>query len=51
MKLLLTEEKLELELLEKFWSLTKTDLKSEVYKIISECSFYFLDDHFDFIFK
>jgi hypothetical protein len=51
MKLLLTEEKLEIPLLEKFWALTKTDLKSEVYKIISDCSFYFLDDHLEFIFN
>jgi len=37
-------------LLKQFWSLTKTDLRLEIYKIISDCSFYFKQPHLDFIY-
>lgn len=40
LKLLLSEDKLELSLAEKFWNLSKSDYKFEVYKIINEISFY-----------
>ena len=50
LKLLLQEDMLSLELLQQFWSLTKTDLRLEVYKIIQDCSFYFKQKHLDFIF-
>jgi hypothetical protein len=39
-----------LELLQQFWALTKTDLRLEVFKIISDCSFYYKQQHLDFIF-
>jgi len=38
------------ELQQQFWSLSKTDLRLEVYKIIQDCSFYFKQQHLDFIF-
>lgn len=41
LKLLLQEDLLSLELLKQFWALTKTDLRLEVFKIISDCSFYY----------
>merc|ERR1712166_1611830 len=39
-KLLLKENQLDDDLLKLFWSLTKSDLQSEVVKIIQDCSFY-----------
>lgn len=51
LKLLLQQDALDLELLNRFWSLTKSDLKPEVFKIISECSFYFKSSHVQFIFE
>jgi len=39
------------DLLKQFWSLTKTDLRLEVYKIISDCSMSFRQQHLDFIFE
>mmetsp|Transcript_33660 Transcript_33660/g.51960 ORF Transcript_33660/g.51960 Transcript_33660/m.51960 type:complete len:226 (+) Transcript_33660:1471-2148(+) len=50
-KLLLTEEQLDLGLFDQLWQLTKTDLKTEVFKIISDCSFYFMEEHLQFIFE
>jgi hypothetical protein len=41
LKLLLSEDMLTEELLAQFWNLTHSDLKTEVFKIISDCSFYF----------
>lgn len=41
LKLLLQEDMLTLDLLKQFWSLTKTDLRLEVFKIINDCSFYY----------
>lgn len=41
LKLLLSEDLLDEGLLQQFWSLTKTDLRLEVYKIISDCSMSF----------
>jgi ubiquitin carboxyl-terminal hydrolase 34 len=41
LKLLLQEDMLSEPLLEQFWGLTHTDLRLEVYKIVSDCSFHF----------
>jgi hypothetical protein len=38
LKLLLSEDMLDEGLMQQFWSLTKTDLRLETYKIISDCS-------------
>lgn len=51
LKLLLSEDRLEEGLLMKLWVLTRTDLRIEVYKIISDCSFYFKQRHLDFLFE
>lgn len=51
LKLLLAEEMLTDDLLARFWSLTRSDLKSEVFKIISDCAFYFKQQHLTFIFN
>jgi hypothetical protein len=50
LKLLLQEDMLSEELLQLFWGLTRTDLRLEVYKIISDCAFYFKQKHLDFLF-
>jgi hypothetical protein len=50
LKLLLQEDRLSEDLLQLFWGLTKTDLRIEVFKIISDCSFYFKQKHLDFLF-
>jgi hypothetical protein len=50
LKLLLQEDTLSVELLQQFWNLTKTDLRLEVYKILSDCSVQFKQVHLDFIF-
>jgi hypothetical protein len=50
LKLLLQEDMLDEELLQLFWGLARTDLRLEVYKIISDCSFYFKQKHLDFLF-
>jgi ubiquitin carboxyl-terminal hydrolase 34 len=50
LKLLLSEDMLGEDLLKQFWSLTKTDLRLEVYKIISDCSMSFRQQHLDFVF-
>jgi hypothetical protein len=47
---LLAEDELNIELLQQFWNLTKTDLRLEVYKIISDCSVQFKQPHLDFMF-
>jgi hypothetical protein len=38
------------EILEQFWSLAKTDLKVEIYKIINEISAWLKQNHMDYIF-
>ena len=38
------------EILEQFWSLAKTDLKVEIYKIINEISAWLKQNHIDYIF-
>lgn len=40
LKLLLSEDKMQLSLAEQFWNLSKSDYKFEVYKIINEISYY-----------
>jgi hypothetical protein len=47
---LLSEDMLSEELLAQFWGLTRTDLRAEVFKIISDCSFYFKQKHLDYVF-
>ena len=51
LKLLLQEDMLSDELLQLFWALTRTDLRLEVYKILSDCSFYFKQKHLDFLYE
>jgi len=51
LKLLLQEDMLNEQLLDQFWSLTRTDLRLEVYKIISDCSFNFKQKHLDFLYN
>lgn len=41
LKLLLSEDMLDEGLMQQFWSLTKTDLRLETFKIISDCSMQF----------
>ena len=48
---MLVEDELNIELLQQFWNLTKTDLRLEVYKIISDCSVQFKQPHLDFMFE
>lgn len=50
LRLLLWEDMLNDDLLMQIWSLTRTDLRNEVFKLISECSFSFKQHHMDFIF-
>lgn len=39
-----------MELLEQFWSLSKTDYKSEVFKIINESAFHLKQNHIEYLF-
>lgn len=50
-KLLVKEDKMTLELLDQFWSLSKSDYKSEIFKILSDTYFYLKQTHIEFIFK
>lgn len=50
LKLLLQEDLLTIQILEQFWSLSKTDYKVEIYKIINEISVWFKQPHIDYIF-
>ena len=50
-KVLPKERLLSMELLQKFWSLTKSDYKTEVLKIINEASFHLDNDHIEYIFS
>ena len=38
------------EILEMFWGLAKTDYKYEIYKIITDVSFYLKQNHIDYFF-
>ena len=49
-KILPKENLLSPELLQQFWSLTKSDYKSEVFKIINETAFYLQQEHIEFLF-
>ena len=51
LRLLLQEDALTPELLRDFWSLTKTELRTEAYKIIQACSASLRQQHLDFIFE
>ena len=50
-KLLLKEDKLDDKIMALFWSLTKSDYQPAVLKIISDCSYYLKQRHFDFLFN
>lgn len=50
-KLLLRENMLSEELLNMFWSLTKSDYRSEVVKIVNDTSIYLKQPHIEFIFN
>ena len=49
-KLLVKEDRLDEALLKLFWSLTKSDYQSEVFKIISEANFYLKQPQVEFLF-
>lgn len=49
-KALPKEDLLSMELLEQFWSLSKTDYKSEVFKIINEAAFHLKQNHIEYLF-
>ena len=51
LRLLLQEDALSPELLQEFWGLTKTDMRTEAYKIIQACSLSLRQQHLDFIFE
>lgn len=51
LRLLLQEDALSPELLQEFWSLTKTDMRTEAYKIIQACSLSLRQQHLDFVFE
>lgn len=50
-KLLLKEGMMTLETLETFWSLTKDEYKSEIFKILGESHFYLKQNHIEFLFE
>ena len=50
-KLLLKEERLDDSLLKLIWSLTKIDYSAEIFKIISENSFYLKQPQIEFLFN
>ena len=49
-KLLLSEDELTEERLQQFWALTKTEMRLDIYKIISDCAYSFKQQHLDFFF-
>ena len=49
-KILPKEDLLSPELLQQFWNLTKSDYKSEVFKIINETALYLKQEHIEFLF-
>lgn len=51
LRLLLQEDALSAELLQQFWSLTKTDMRIEAYKIVQACSLSLRQQHLDFVFE
>jgi hypothetical protein len=50
-KVLLTENQLTDERLKLFWGLTKSDYRLDTYKIISDCSYQFKQNHLEFFFE
>ena len=50
-KVLPKEKLLTQELLERFWSLTRSDYKTEVLKIINEAAFHLDADHIEYLFN
>jgi len=51
LRLLLTEDMLSDELLAQIWSLTRADVfRNEVFKLITDCSYFFNQHHLDFIY-
>lgn len=49
-KVLPKENLLSMELLEQFWMLSKSDYKSEVFKIINEAAFHLRQEHIEYLF-
>ena len=45
------EKLLTQELLERFWSLTRSDYKTEVLKIINEAAYHLDADHIEYLFN
>jgi len=50
-KILPRENLLSMELLVQFWSLAKSDYKSEVFKIISDAAFHLDQEHIEYLFE
>ena len=50
-KILPKENLLSMELLQQFWSLSKSDYKSEVFKIINEANYYLDQNHIEYLFN
>ena len=50
-KILPKENLLSMALLEQFWTLSKSDYKSEVFKIINDTSFYLNQEHVEYLFN
>ena len=51
LRLLLSENELSVQLLDMFWSLSKSDYKFEIYKIVNEIAFYLKQEHINYIFE
>lgn len=49
-KALPKEKLLTMDLLKQFWSLSKSDYKSEVFKIINEAAFHLQQEHIEYLF-
>ena len=49
-KVLPKENLLSMELLEQFWMLSKSDYKSEIFKIINEAAFHLKQEHIEYLF-
>ena len=49
-KILPRENLLTMELLQQFWNLSKSDYKSEVFKIINEAAFDLQGEHINYLF-
>ena len=50
-KVLPKEDLLTMELLQQFWMLSKSDYKSEIFKIINEAAFHLKQEHIEYLFE